>query len=118
MGAIAEKGTTENDTDTDTDEGATKSAASHVVVFGTNFIVTESCLSSNLYGNASYILTMFNSLVGRDNVGITVADQSLGSEPLDVTTAQLRILTLLYVILIPIAVLATGIIIFLRRRNR
>lgn len=118
VGAIAEKGTTENDTDTEADEGATKSAASHVVVFGTNFIVTESFLSSNLYGNASYILTMFNSLVGRDNVGITVADQSLGSEPLDVTTAQLRILTLLYVILIPIAVLATGIIIFLRRRNR
>lgn len=117
IGAIATKGSTKSDTDSEADEGATVTNDSHIVVFGSNYVVTETFLSSTMYGNAPYMLSLLNTLVGRDNVGVQIDTQSLESETLSITTAQLGILTLLFVVVLPIAILIAGFVIFMKRRN-
>ena len=115
VGAIAEKGSTKNDTDTESSE--TTSSSSHIVVIGSNYAVTDTFLTSNMYGNASYMMAMLNTLVGRDNVELTIETPSLSAEPLSISSAQLRVLSVLYVVIIPLGVLITGIVIFIKRRN-
>ena len=118
VGAIATKGSTKTDTDTDTDEGATTSNESNIVVIGSNFAVTDSFIGSNMYGNAAYMMAMFNTLVGRDNVSVQIESQSLKAEPLDITSAQLTVLTIVFAAALPLIILITGIVIFVKRRNK
>lgn len=115
VGVIASKGTTKADTDEDSSNTVTTD--SHIIVFGSNYVVTESFLTSQIYGNASYVLSMLNTLVDRDNTGLQIETQSLKAEPLSITSAQLRVLTLVFVVFIPVIVLVLGIVIFVKRRN-
>ena len=117
VGVIATKGDTATSDDTDTEEASESSKSSNIIVFGTNYIVTDSFLTSSMYGNASYILSLLNTVVGRDNVGVTVGTQTLESEYLDISTAVLRTLTILFAVFLPIVVLIAGIIVYIKRRN-
>ncbi len=117
VGAIATKGSTKSDTDSDTDSDSTATNDSNIIVIGSNYVVTESFLASNMYGNASYMLSMLNTLVGRDNVGVSIETQSLQSETLSITSAQLGVFTVLFAVAIPLCVLIAGIVIFVKRRN-
>ena len=117
IGVIATKSAAKNDTDSDAEEGATVSDSSNIVVIGSNYAVTQSFLSSGMYGNASYMMSLLNTLVGRDNVGVTVEATSLDSENINITSAQLGVFTVLFVVLLPLAVLIAGIVIFVKRRN-
>lgn len=117
VGVIASKGSTKTDTDSDAAADATVSNDSNIVVIGSNFAVTESFLSSGMYGNASYMSSLLNTLAGRDNVSVTIETQSLKAPALDISTAQLRVLTVLYAVVLPLAVLIAGIVIFIKRRN-
>ncbi len=118
VGALATKSSTKTDTesgDSDTEDTVTNS--SNIVVIGSNYAVTESFLGSNLYGNASYMLSLLNTLAGRDNVGIEIETQSLDAETLTISTAQLAVLTIVFAVILPLAVLIAGIVVFIKRRN-
>lgn len=118
VGALATKSSTKTDTesgDSDTEDTVTNS--SNIVVIGSNYAVTESFLGSNLYGNASYMLSLLNTLAGRDNVGIEIETQSLDAETLTISAAQLAVLTIAFAVVLPLAVLIAGIVVFIKRRN-
>lgn len=118
IGAIATKSTTvSSDADTDTDEGSTETKSSNIVVIGSSVSMSETMLESSVYGNSSYIISLFNTLSDRGDVGITIESKSLLNEELGITTAQMNVLYALFVIVIPLGVLITGIVIFIKRRN-
>lgn len=119
VGAIATKSaaSASGDTDTDSDNEPDDKKSSNIIVLGSSYIVTESFLNSDMYGNASYILSLLNTVVGRDNVGVTVGTQSLEAEPLNISTAQLRVFTVLFAMLIPLTVLIAGIVVYIKRKN-
>ena len=112
LGAVSTKGS-ESSSDADTDN----SKSSNVVVIGSSVALSETFLSSSSYGNSSYIVSMLNTLIDRENVGVTIESKSLESEELGITTAQIRVLSVIFVLVIPLAVLITGIVIFIKRRN-
>lgn len=111
LGAVSTKGTESSSDDT------SDSKASHIAVIGSSVALSDTLLSSNSYGNSSYIISMLNTLIDRENVGVTIESKSLESEELGITTAQLRILSVIFIIIIPLGVLIVGIVIFIRRRN-
>ena len=114
IGAIAKKGTTTSD---DTDSSVSETKESHILVIGSSVAMSETLLKSNVYGNSTYILSVFNTLVNRDDVGISIEAKSLANPDLGITSAQIRILGTLFIIVIPIGVLIAGIVIFVKRRN-
>lgn len=110
LGAVGTKGKESSSENSD-------STNSNVVVIGSSVALGDSLLSSSVYGNSSYIISLLNTLIDRENVGVTIESKSLENQELGVTTAQINVLTILFVIAIPLAVLITGIVIFVKRRN-
>jgi len=113
LGAVSSKGKSGSSDDSE----SSNSDKSNVVVIGSGVALSESLLSSGVYGNSSYIISLLNTLIDRDNVGVTIESKSIESPELGITTAKIRILTVVFVVVIPLAVLITGIVIFIKRRN-
>ncbi len=93
--------------------------SSRVVVFGSFMMFDASVLAYNSNNNAAYFMNVINSAVGNDDVGITIESKSLQSEELGVTDiATGNVILIIFVFVIPIGILLTGLVMWLRRRNR
>lgn len=108
VGAISSKGK-------DGDESAANT--SNVIVIGSSVSLSNTFMQSGVYGNSGYMLSLLNTISDRENVGVSIETKSLKSAELGITTAQQRVLSLIFVVIVPVAILAVGIIIFIRRRN-
>lgn len=108
VGAISSKGK-------DGDESAANT--SNVIVIGSSVSLSNTFMQSGVYGNSGYMLSLLNTVSDRENVGVSIESKSLKSAELGITTAQQRVLSLIFVVIVPVAILAVGIIIFIRRRN-
>ena len=118
LGVIATKTSTTNaDSDTDSDSGATESKESNIVVIGSSVAVSETMLQSSVYGNSEYMISLMNSLSDRDDVGITIESKSLLNDELGITSAQMNVCYVVFIIVIPVGVLIAGFVIFMKRRN-
>lgn len=105
---IAVKGTLKN-----TDE-----VASNVVVFGSYNMFSESYMYYNSYNNSAFFTNTVNTLADRDSIGITIEGKSMDAATLGIDLAGQNTLMVLFVIIVPIAVLVAGLLIWLRRRNK
>jgi hypothetical protein len=91
--------------------------SAHVVVSGSVLALDQSILGSLNIANSSYFLNLMDSLIKRE-ASFYVQDKTMGFSSLEATDAQIFILGLIFVVLIPLAVLITGIVIWLRRRHK
>lgn len=113
VAAIATKSlTTEDDNTSDTE-----TKESNIIVIGSSIAVDSTILSKSTYGNASYMLSLLNTVTGRGDVGITVETKTLDGEELGITTAQINAINVVFVIIVPLLILIVGIVIFVKRRN-
>lgn len=91
---------------------------SSIYVSGTTMLLTQavSDINSIGFGNAEYFTTLTNYMTG---VGETfvVPVKTVGAEVLTMNAIVKRIMFIIIVILIPAAMLVTGIAVFFRRRN-
>ena len=114
LGVISKKTSTEN---TNEETGETSNKESDIIVLGCSLGLDESLLRSAVYGNSSYIISVLNSVTGRGDVGISIEAKSLESEELGITSAQINVLGTLFIVILPIAVIIAGFVIFMKRRN-
>lgn len=64
-------------------------------------------------------MNMINTLADKDNAGITIEGKSMQNAELGITDATTKnTLFVIFVIVVPVAVLVTGIVMWLRRRNK
>ncbi len=75
-----------------------------------------SAYSAN-FNNSAYFVNVLNTLTDND-AAILVESVSLGTETLAVTNLQQVMVFIFFVVLIPVGVLVTGIVIWVKRRNR
>lgn len=90
---------------------------SYVAVCGSVSAIDNSILQSTSVTNGEYFTNLFNSLTQRDDV-ITIAPKVLGSSQLNITAQQAYTLLLVFMVILPLAVMVTGLVIWLRRRNK
>lgn len=92
---------------------------SNLVVIGSYDAVNKSVLSATSYNNASYFMNMFNTLIDKDDIGITIEGKNLDNGELGITNDSIAtILAILVRFLIPIIILIVGLIVWLNRRNK
>lgn len=97
----------------------TDNASSKVVVFGSYSMFTSDIMSYNSFNNAGYFMNMINTLADKDDAGITIEGKSMQNAELGITDATTKnTLFVIFVIVVLIAVLVTGIVMWLRRRNK
>ncbi len=95
-----------------------ESAESNVVVFGSFEMFSSSIMSYNSYNNSAFLVNTVNTLADRDNIGITIESKSMDKPTLGIDLAGQNVLMILFVIIVPLAVLVAGLVIWIRRRNK
>lgn len=93
--------------------------SSRVVVFGSFAMFNESIMSFNSYNNSAYFMNVVNTIADKEDTGITIESKSLESNELGVTdvTTQSAMIAI-FVFVLPAVILATGLVVWLHRRNR
>lgn len=94
------------------------SKASTMIVWGSYDGVSTSALYSTNFNNASYFVNLFNTSLGNESEAIVIESVSLGLETLTVTSAQQTTVLVIFVFIIPAAVFALGVVVWVRRKNK
>lgn len=95
------------------DEG---SATSNVVVFGSGELFVTDFLTFNQVSNGDLALTVANDLVGKEDV-ISIIPVDMSSQAIVITQQQVVVNAIVLVLIIPAVIIASGIIIWVRRRH-
>jgi hypothetical protein len=89
----------------------------HVLVCGSVFALESSILGSPNIANSAYFLDLTGSLTGRE-ITVRIEDKTIGFSQLGITIEKLIIIAVIFMLLLPLGVLVTGIVLWLRRRHK
>ncbi|MDE6707644.1 MAG: hypothetical protein K2K06_06385 [Oscillospiraceae bacterium] len=92
------------------------SHASNLLVMGSVFLFDVNLMQDNSYNNAEYFISAVNMISGKGD-SFVIASKDLTSETITITTAGVRGIYIVTFI-IPSAVIAIGVWVFLRRKNK
>lgn len=93
--------------------------SSRVVVFGSYVMFSDTIMQYNSFNNSAYFMNVINTIADKEDVGITIESKSIDNTELGITdVATQNTMLVVFVIVIPIAILVAGFIFWLRRRNR
>ena len=98
-----------------TDDG--DSIYSNVIVAGSEFMFSDSYLQYTQYQNREYFLSLLNGITHKTD-GIIIEPKVIEGNIYDITEGQKSVLKWTFVLIIPVIVLAAGLVIWLRRKNR
>ena len=90
---------------------------SNVIVAGSEFMFSDSYLQYTQYQNREYFLSLLNGIT-RKTDGIIIEPKVIEGNVYDITENQKSILKWTFILIIPVVVLAVGMVIWLRRKNR
>ena len=91
--------------------------ASNVVVITTYGALSQEYLSSNALNNSTYFVNMINKMTQKEDIGFTIESKRLGGEELGVSLATANTIGIIMTMVLPVAVLIVGVIVFLKRKN-
>lgn len=91
---------------------------SSVSVFGSSVMLSDDAIKMSNYNNGAYIANIFNILTEHEDNGIAISGKDLTDKQLGIVSSQSQVLIAVFVVIVPLAILAAGFIIWLRRRNR
>lgn len=90
---------------------------SRVIAMGSTNVMLEDFLVDANYVNAEFFITTLNYISGKEeNILITGKRDTVSA--FEITAAQKNTLAIIFTIILPLAVLITGIVIWLRRRHK
>lgn len=96
---------------------STNHDVSRLAVFGSEKLASSMFMSYSNSNNGKFFINMFNNICGRDE-GVTITSKSFATTGFDMTMQQADTLAVFLCIVIPVAVIALGIVIWVRRRHR
>ena len=88
------------------------------VAFGSPDFFSETLLTSSVVANSDYTTQTFRQLVGEKDNTLNISAKTLDGGTMSLTAAQSRVIGLIFVIILPLAVILLGIRVWLRRRHR
>ncbi len=94
-----------------------KMLESYVVVSASALSCESSLLNGNTFVNGKYYIALLNSLIGRESE-FSVTAKTIDSTTLTLTNFQVLSIGALFALAIPIAILAVGVVVWLRRRHK
>lgn len=101
----------------DNGEGGQDGLYSNVIVLGSEQILGNTYLQYNQYQNREYMLSLLNGITHKTD-GIVIEPKVIEGNIFDLTDSQKNTLKWTFILIIPVIVLAAGVVIWLRRKNR
>jgi ABC-type uncharacterized transport system involved in gliding motility auxiliary subunit len=90
---------------------------SNVAVCGSALAVEQSFLQATSLGNGEFFLSVFNKLADRQDT-VSIQAKTIGGNELGIQSQQVVIIGLLLAIVLPLAVLVYGTVVWLGRRHK
>lgn len=90
---------------------------SYVVAFASDGIFASTYSTSSSLNNNEYSIAIINELAGKES-DLDIAAVTFDAEALTVTQAQYQVITILFMIIIPVLTILLGIFVWIRRRNK
>ncbi|MGN0596443.1 MAG: Gldg family protein [Ruminiclostridium sp.] len=91
---------------------------SRVVVYGSDFLLNETLLVTEQANNAELMMSIFRGISGRDDFEITLTPKSFSMSTFEISAATSAAIAIIFAIVLPVAIIITGIVVWLRRRHR
>lgn len=91
---------------------------SRVVVYGSDFLLNETLLVTEQANNAELMMSIFRGISGRDDFEITLTPKSFSMSTFEISAAASATIAIIFAIVLPVAIIITGITVWLRRRHR
>lgn len=90
---------------------------SNVLALGSANIIDDRVLAYDQYQNREYILSVLNGMTGKTK-GITITPKVISGNLFDINDSQKSRLKWTFILIIPGIVLITGLVIWIRRKNK
>jgi len=90
---------------------------SHVIAFGTEGFFADTALASTTFENSDLIITLLSEMTNKKQ-GLIITPKAVNAVTFDINEKQANVLKYAFVFIIPIIILVTGFVIYLRRKNK
>lgn len=98
-------------------KGGSPDQKGYVAVFGSAYMIADALLTEQSFGNAEYLLGVFDGVT--DNAfSIETAPKSLTGAQMSLTAANTKTLGFLFIGVVPAIIVVMGIVVYFRRRNK
>ncbi len=92
---------------------------SRVIVFSSSTMLSKEILDYYSFNNGAYFMNVVNTIADKDDDTVVIESKSLESASMGAPTASTNnVILIIFVFVIPAAVLIVGMILWIRRRNR
>lgn len=90
---------------------------SNLIALGSEYFLDDTVLQMSQYLNRQWILSLVNGVTGKSS-DITIEPKTVEGSLFDLTNGQIKVLEWVFIVIIPVIVLAIGIIVWIKRKNR
>ena len=91
---------------------------SRLFIISGEYFLDEAFLSASSINNADIALSIFNTASEKENVEISVTPKAFGVTTFEITGSQAQAITIVFAAVIPVLVIAAGVIVIIRRKRR
>ncbi len=91
---------------------------SNVIVFGSEGFFVQEALEMETFYNGDFTLEMVNTLSGKETNTLDIINKSQSQETLGVTDDVTATMRTIFMIIVPVATFAIGLVVWLRRKNK
>lgn len=99
-----------------TDEGQILTNTSNVYVFSSTMFCNEKILQSTVYANGQYVLNLFDDRFNR-SPEISLVPKYVASLSMNMSQGEAMAIGIIFAVIIPLAIIITGVVVWLRRRH-
>ncbi len=90
---------------------------SNILVYGSSIMLDQSLTNTTYYNNGDYFVSIIAKMTGKTN-GINIVAKDLSSETFDMDASKFYSNRTIFMIVLPVLVLACGLVVWLRRRHK
>ncbi|ADU23487.1 GldG family protein [Ruminococcus albus] len=99
------------------DDGSGDTAYSNVLCFGSEYLLQSNILSAQQYGNSEYFFSVIAGISHKTD-GVFIKPKTIKGTAFDIDQSKKTALMWTFCLIIPVAVLIVGLVVWLRRKNK
>lgn len=92
--------------------------SSRVFVTGGHFMLDAAFLQAEQVNNSDVFLNIFNKTSGRETVELSIIPKSYSIPTFEITSGQAQGITIAFAVVVPLVIVACGIVVIVRRKRR
>ena len=93
--------------------------SSQLIVFSCDRMLHQAFMQYNSFNNSGFVMNIFNTISDKDDETVTIEGKSLDNTELGVTdVSSTTAVLVVFVIIIPLAIIVLGIVLWIIRRNK